>query len=154
MFLVATYVMKPRNPNRTKEPGYMKNPDNVQWDEQLYVVKKLNRKDETYGKIIIDFTKKRVIRNGFNSNLDYRELTKYFYTNYPKYLTPVLEGLDPELLNELTSVSQNVQAAQEAGSGPECTTSSQSNDTQCSNPSAEGNDRGVESNDSTTETTN
>lgn len=151
MFLVATYVMKPRNPNRTKEKGYMKDPANIQYDEQLYVVRKLNKKDQTYGKIIIDFAQKKIVRNGFNPELSYKDLVKYFYTNYENYLKPVLQGMDPETYNELTNASQNVQTKEEKGSGSQRTASPESADARSQDPTTESDHRGSESNSTESE---
>lgn len=38
IYLVAHYVTKPRDPRKTHIPGYMKDPANHQYDEQVHIV--------------------------------------------------------------------------------------------------------------------
>jgi fructose-specific phosphotransferase system component IIB len=100
IYLVANYVAKPRDPRKTHIPGYLKNPDNVQYDEQVHISTRLRTKDITTAKVIINLSDKTVQQNSFNGNKDFNELFKYFFKGYHKYITEVMVKLDPEYFNQ------------------------------------------------------
>lgn len=106
IYLIANYVAKPRNPRKTHVAGYMKDPANVQYDEQVQISTRLRSKDIQTAKIIIDLTNKQVQQNSFNDNKDFRELFKYFFKGYHKYVTEVMSKLDPEYFNQILDEMQ------------------------------------------------
>jgi hypothetical protein len=106
IYLIANYVTKPRDPRRTHIPGYMKDPANVQYDEQVQISNKLRSKDIQTAKIIVDLTNKQVQQNSFNNNKDFKELFKYFFKGYHKYITEVMTKLDPEFFNQILDEMQ------------------------------------------------
>jgi hypothetical protein len=106
IYLIANYVAKPRNPRKTHVPGYMKDPANVQYDEQVQISTRLRNKDIQTAKIIIDLTNKVVQQNSFNNNRDFKELFKYFFKGYHKYVTEVMSKLDPEFFNQILDEMQ------------------------------------------------
>jgi len=106
IYLIANYVAKPRNPRKTHVPGYMKDPANVQFDEQVQISTRLRNKDIQTAKIIIDLTKKEVQQNSFNHNKDFKELFKYFFKGYHKYVTEVMVKLDPDYFNQILDEMQ------------------------------------------------
>lgn len=101
IYLVANYSMRPRNPRMTHVAGYMKNPENIQWDEQVEVSVKLRQKDRNMAKIIINLSTKQVEANRFNDNRDFNELFKYFFKGYHKYITEVMAKIDPVYFNAM-----------------------------------------------------
>lgn len=106
IYLVAHYFAKPKNPAKTHIPGYMKNPENVRYDEQVHISTKLRPKDVTGAKIIMDLSKKHVQTNVFNGKKDFDELFKYFFTGYHKYITDVMVQLDAEYFNKMLDEMQ------------------------------------------------
>ncbi len=106
IYLIANYVARPRNPRKTHVAGYMKDPANVQYDEQVQISTRLRSKDIQTAKVIIDLTNKEVKQNSFNNNKDFRELFKYFFTGYHKYVTEVMAKLDPEYFNQILDEMQ------------------------------------------------
>jgi fructose-specific phosphotransferase system component IIB len=106
IYLIANYVAKPRNPRQTYIPGYMKDPANVQYDEQVQISTRLRNKDIQTAKIIVDLTNKEVQQNSFNNNRDFKELFKYFFKGYHKYITEVMSKLDPEFFNQMLDEMQ------------------------------------------------
>lgn len=106
IYLVANYVTKPKDPRRTHIPGYMKDPVNHQYDEQVQISSRLRQKDITTAKVIINLTNKTVDKNSFNNNKDFKELFKYFFKGYHKYVTTVMAQLDPEYFNQLLDEMQ------------------------------------------------
>jgi fructose-specific phosphotransferase system component IIB len=106
IYLVAQYLAKPRDPRRTHIPGYMKDPANVRYDEQVQVSNRLRQQDLITAKIIINLSDKKVEQNSFNSNKDFDELFKYFFKGYHKYITEVMAKLDPEYFNQMLDEMQ------------------------------------------------
>jgi hypothetical protein len=110
IYLVANYVTRPRDPKKTHIPGYMKDPANHQYDEQVAIVTKLKSKDIN-AKIVMNLSTKTVQTNHFNSNKDFDELFKYFFKGYHTYITEIMAKLDPEYFNQiLDSMQADVEA--------------------------------------------
>ena len=106
IYLVAHYITRPKNPKMTHIPGYMKDPANHQYDEQVQVSTRLRSKDITGAKIIIDLSAKQVQKNSFNGNKNFNELFKYFFKGYHKYITDVMVQLDAEYFNKMLDEMQ------------------------------------------------
>jgi hypothetical protein len=105
IYLVAHYVTKPRDPKKTHIPGYMKDPANHQYDEQVAIQTKLKSNDVN-AKIVMNLSTKTVDTNRFNSNKDFDELFKYFFKGYHKYITQIMTQLDPEYFNQMLDAMQ------------------------------------------------
>jgi len=112
IYLVAYYVTKPRDPRKTHVAGYMSDPANHQYDEQVQVSTRLRPKDINMAKIIMNLSNKTVEKNSFNSNKDFNELFKYFFKGYHKYITDVMVQLDAEYFD---SMLDQLQAEVDAG---------------------------------------
>ena len=106
IYLVAHYTTKPRDPRKTHIAGYMKDPANHQYDEQVQVSTRLRTKDITGAKVIMNLSEKRVQTNSFNGNKDFNELFKYFFKGYHKYITDVMVQLDAEYFNTMLDEMQ------------------------------------------------
>jgi hypothetical protein len=39
IYLIAYYLIKPKDPRRTKEAGYITNPDNFEYDESINITR-------------------------------------------------------------------------------------------------------------------
>ena len=106
IYLVANYVARPRDPRRTHIPGYMKDPANIQFDEQVQVSTRLRKQDLTTAKVIMNLSNKTVDKNSFNNNKNFDELFKYFFKGYHKYITEIMAKLDPEYFNQILDEMQ------------------------------------------------
>ena len=106
IYLVAHYITRPKNPKMTHIPGYMKDPANHQYDEQVQVSTRLRPKDITGAKIIMNLSEKQVQTNSFNGNKNFDELFKYFFKGYHKYITDVMVQLDAEYFNKMLDEMQ------------------------------------------------
>jgi len=106
IYLVAHYVTKPKDPKKTHIPGYMKDPINHQYDEQVAIQTKLKSNDVN-AKIVMNLSTKTVDTNRFNSNKDFDELFKYFFKGYHKYITQIMTQLDPEYFNQMLDAMQS-----------------------------------------------
>lgn len=94
VYLVAYYFMRPKNQRvKTHIAGWLKNENNISWDEQIALTTKLKEKDLTTAKVIMNLSDRVVIRNSVNNNKDFNELFDHYYKNYKKDLHPVVENL-------------------------------------------------------------
>ena len=114
IYLVAYYGMKPRPGVKTHIKGWMDNPENLQYDEKVEIVRGLKPNTNT-AKLVLDFSTKTVIRNGFNGDMDFKKLFKYFFGGYAQYMSTVMIQLDPEwmdaMVNELEAEMKEADAA-------------------------------------------
>jgi len=117
IYLVAHYTTKPRDPRKTHIPGYMKDPANHQYDEQVAIQIRLKPKDVN-AKIVMNLGEKKVESNKFNDNRDFNELFKYFFKGYHKYVTEIMSKLDPvyfdKMLDEMKAEHEAEKANEEA----------------------------------------
>jgi hypothetical protein len=107
IYLVAHYVTRPRDPKKTHIPGYMKDPANHQYDEQVQISTRLRSQDNLMAKVIVNLSTKTVEKNSFNGNKDFNELFKYFFKGYHKYVTEIMSKLDPEYFNQILDEMQS-----------------------------------------------
>lgn len=106
IYLVAHYLIKPRDPRRTHVSGYMKDPANIRYDEQVQISTRLRQQDKMTAKVIMNLSDKTVEQNSFNGNKDFDELFKYFFKGYHKYVTEVMTKLDPKYFNQMLDEMQ------------------------------------------------
>ena len=85
--------MKPKDPKRTKEPGYMTNTDNIEFDESINITRGLKKRDELGAKVILDLTNQVVKKNTFNDNLDFPSILAHYQEGYPNYINKIIEVL-------------------------------------------------------------
>lgn len=98
--LVAFYVQRPRAGVNTCIKGWMKNPDNFQYDERIEFTKGLNPKDHQVAGVILNLNQKKLVRNRFGDSKTFDDLFKYFLEAYPKYVIQVMAQLDMEYLEQ------------------------------------------------------
>ena len=114
IYLVAYYSAKPKDPRRTKEAGYMKNPENFDYDESINITRGLKTKDQNLARVILNLTEQIVTKNTFNENKDFATLLAHYQEGYPKYINPLIAQLYKDKFDE----SGNVPSEEEKeGSG-------------------------------------
>lgn len=105
IYIVASYYKKPKDHVNTSKAGWMKDPNNIRYDEQVAITKGLGKK-EIQAHVVVNLSEKRVVRNSLNDNKDFELLFKYFFTNYSKYITEVMAKLDPGYLQHMVDVME------------------------------------------------
>ncbi len=85
--------MVPKNPSITSVPNWQKDPNNVQYDEQVFFDSKIRTKDES-ASVILNMETKTIEKNRLDEKLTYDQLHDYFYKAYKQYMDPVLKALD------------------------------------------------------------
>jgi hypothetical protein len=96
--------------------GWMDDPANLRYDEKVEITRGV-RKNAATAKIILNLVDKRVERNNFNENKDFKDLFKYFFGGYHQYITEVMKQLDPEYLTSILDeleTEMNAEQAKEA----------------------------------------
>lgn len=120
IYLTAYYLQRPRDPSKTHIKGYVTNPENMIWDENVELNNGLSSKDREYAQVVLDFTDKKVITNKFNQERDFDKLFKYYFEGYHKYITQVMSQLDPAYLTKMVEEMQaelDVEPTQETDNG-------------------------------------
>jgi hypothetical protein len=98
--LIAYYHQKPKDPKRTKEPGYMTNVENIAYDESINITRGIKTKDQLQASVILNLNKETVVKNSFQSDADYVSLLAHYQEGYPKYINPLLAELYPEVKDD------------------------------------------------------
>ena len=93
IYLIAQYSIRPQRNVKTQQAGWMANPNNISYDESIAIARKIKTKDHQTAKIILDFTKRVVVKNTWNDGRSFEEMFSYFYNGYPKYIDPILAQL-------------------------------------------------------------
>lgn len=97
IYLIAYYYIKPRT-KQTQVAGWMDNQDNVQYDEQIAIARKIKNRDLTTAKVILDLSNRTVYKNSWKSEVGFDDLFEHYYEGYSKYLDPVIQELGYEFV--------------------------------------------------------
>jgi len=93
IYLIASYSIKPKSGVRTQRAGWMDNTNNVSYDEGIAIARRIKTRDLQMSKIILDFTERKIVKNGWGDGRTFEELFSYFYQGYPNYINPILKEL-------------------------------------------------------------
>lgn len=93
IYLVASYVARPKNPMMTAQKGYMSNPDNVHWDEQVFIAKGMRDK-YLRSHVVINLTEEKVVKNSFRNEQSFDDIFKHFYEGYAEYIDESVKKLN------------------------------------------------------------
>jgi hypothetical protein len=95
IYVIAHYARQPNDPGSTRFPGYMKDQANTNYKEQVTVARKIKNRDYSSAGVILDAINRKVIKCSWNSGASFTELWDYFSKNYPNYMKPIEELLNP-----------------------------------------------------------
>jgi len=113
IFLVAQYYMKPKDHVNTSKKGWMNDPENLRYDEQVSISKGLRTKD-MHAQVILNLSDKKVEKNSFETGKSFDEIFRYFLDNYTQYIAQTMAQLDPSYLNAVANVmEQEIKQAEE-----------------------------------------
>jgi hypothetical protein len=98
IYLIAQYMMKPQPHANTSKKGWMDNPENVRYDEQVAFTRGLRPRDMN-AQVILDLSSKQVERNTFKTDKSFDEIFRYFLENYTDYVAQTMAQIDPEYLS-------------------------------------------------------
>jgi hypothetical protein len=113
IYLVAFYSMKPKRHVRTEVAGWMKDPNNIRWDESVEITRGL-KKNAVNGKILLNLSQKKIEKNGWADNKTFNDLFKYFFKGYHSYITEVMTQIDAEYFSQMLDEMQAEHEAEKA----------------------------------------
>ena len=93
IYLLATYVARPKNPRQTSLAGYITDPDNIQYDENLEIVRGWRDRYIKYS-VVLDLTNERVIKNSFLKEKTFEELFKHYHEGFSEYIKQTVDELN------------------------------------------------------------
>ena len=97
IYLTAKYTAKPKNPRLTSQKGYMLNPDNIQFDEQVSVVRGLKLRDHQFQQVILNLTEEKIVKNTYNTEISFEDAFKYFHDGYSEYINECVNKLNDSI---------------------------------------------------------
>ena len=100
LHLIAFYVQKPKRGVRTQIAGWMKDPNNYQFDERIEFTRGLSGKDRQYAGVILNLNTKTVVYNKFGKDKTFDDTFKYFLEGYPQYVAQAMAELDLAYLEQ------------------------------------------------------
>jgi hypothetical protein len=86
IYLLANYTAHPKDKTMTSKPGYMLDPDNIEYEEHVIVAKGLRKNDMKNNNVIIDLTDEVIVKNSYQSEADFQAIFKHFFDNYGDYI--------------------------------------------------------------------
>lgn len=94
--MLATYVARPKNPRQTSLAGYVTDPTNIQYDENLEIVRGWRDRYLKYT-VVLDLTNERVIKNSFTPGKSFEDLFKHYYEGFGEYIEQMVNDLNAAL---------------------------------------------------------
>lgn len=96
IYLIAKYTGRPVDPTQTFRPGYMKDSNNIQYDEQLYISRGLRDKD-LKNQVILNLTEEKIVKNTFKPGSNFEEIFTHYYEGYAEYINDCVNQLNNKL---------------------------------------------------------
>lgn len=96
MYLLAKYLLRPRESHRTAQKGYWQQEGAGQLDEQLSFSRKVRNSDLQSCNVILDLSKKKIVKCvvGDLQGSDYNRVFDYFKTNYPEHIAVAMREVE------------------------------------------------------------
>ena len=110
---MAFYGLKARPGVKTNVKGWMDDPENITYDEQVEISRGL-KKNSSQAKVILDLSNKRIHRNSWGTEREFNEYFKYYFKGWHQYLTAVMTQLDAEYFNQMLDEMQTEIDAEKA----------------------------------------
>jgi hypothetical protein len=93
IYLIAKYTGMPKDPRQTSKPGYMLDPENIHYDEQVYLARGLRQKD-LQKQVILNLTEEKIVKNTFNPGKTFEEIFTHYYNSYAEYIDDSVNQLN------------------------------------------------------------
>lgn len=105
IYLLGIYHLKPRPGVRTQIKGWMKDVNNITYDESVEITRG-KQKNIGGAKVVLNLSQKTVEYNGWGTERAFDEYFKHYFKGYHDYITTVMIQLDPEYLNTMLDEMQ------------------------------------------------
>lgn len=93
IYLIAKYTGVPKDPKQTSKPGYMLDPENVHYEEQLYLARGMKQK-YLQNQVILNLTEQKIVKNNFNPGKTFEEVFTHYYEGYAEYIDDCVNQLN------------------------------------------------------------
>lgn len=93
IYLIAKYTGRPKDPTQTAKAGYMTNPENIEYDEQVYITRGLQDK-QLKNQVILNLTEAKIIKNTFNVGTTFEEVLSHYVDGYADYINDCVNKLN------------------------------------------------------------
>lgn len=93
IYLIAKYTGRPKDPSQTAKAGYINNPENVEYEEQVYVTRGLRDKD-LQNQVVLNLTEEKIVKNTFKSGATFEQAFTHFYEGYSEYINDCVNQLN------------------------------------------------------------
>ena len=93
IYLIAKYIALPKDPKQTSKKGYMTDPNNITYDEQLYITRGLPDKYLKY-QVILNLSEQKIVKNTFISGAIFEEIFTHYYEGYGDYIDDCVNKLN------------------------------------------------------------
>lgn len=96
IYLIASYTGRPKDPKQTAKPGYIKDSENMQYDEQVYLTRGIRSKD-LKNQVVLNLTEQKIVKNTFKSGATFEEAFTHFYNGYADFIDDSVNKLNEAL---------------------------------------------------------
>ncbi len=96
IYLIANYRARPKNPKLTAQSGYMSNPNNIIYDEELSIVRGW-RDRYIKNSVVLDLTEEKIIKNSFRTEKIFDDLFAHYHEGFGEYIEQTVNELNATL---------------------------------------------------------
>lgn len=96
IYLLATYVARPKNLRQTSQSGYVNNPDNMQFDENVSIVRGWRDRYLQHS-VVLDLTNEKIVKNSFQTGKTFEEMFTHYYEGFSEYIEQTVNDLNASL---------------------------------------------------------
>jgi len=89
-------MARPKNPRQTSRAGYITDPNNIQYDENLEIVRGWRDRYLKYS-VVLDLTNEKIIKNSFLKEKTFEELFKHYHEGFGEYIEQTVDELNAAL---------------------------------------------------------
>jgi hypothetical protein len=89
-------VARPKNPRQTSRAGYITDPNNIQYDENLEIVRGWRDRYLKYS-VVLDLTNEKVVKNSFHNDKTFDELFAHYHEGFSEYIEQTVNDLNAAL---------------------------------------------------------
>jgi len=98
IYLITKYAGIPKDPSQTHKAGYMLDPNNIHYDEQVYIARGLKDKD-LKNQVILNLTEQKIVKNTFNPGKTFEDVFTHYYEAYSEYINDCVNQLNGDTLS-------------------------------------------------------
>jgi hypothetical protein len=89
-------VARPKNPRQTSRAGYITDPDNIQYEENLEIVRGWRDRYMKYS-VVLDLTNEKIVKNSFQTGKTFEELFTHYHEGFGEYIEQTVNDLNASL---------------------------------------------------------